>query len=120
MGADEISHVGKRLLIALATENPTRVLTATQVLILIGDDGEPWPESQWREFHASCDAAILSASDGTLDALGEVKAPTLPSQMRFAEQQTSPTRYKRASKRPERHTTSPPTTPPSLSSRPSY
>ena len=47
MGAVEISHAGKRLLIALATENPTLVLTATQVLILIGDDGEPWPEAQW-------------------------------------------------------------------------
>ena len=46
MGAFEISHVGKRLLLALAMENPTRVLTATQVLILIGDDGEPWPEDR--------------------------------------------------------------------------
>ena len=60
MGAVEISHVGKRLLAALplALENPTRVLTATQVLIFIGDDGEPWPEDRWKELHASCNAAI--------------------------------------------------------------
>ena len=66
------------LLSTLATENPTRVLTATQVLILIGDDGETWPEAQWKEFHASCHAAILSASDGTVDALGERQATFIP------------------------------------------
>ena len=76
MGAVEIAHVGKRLLIALATENPTRVLTATQVLILIGDDGEPWSEEQFAALHASCNAAILSASDGTVDALGSLTAPS--------------------------------------------
>ena len=52
MGAVEIAHVGKRLLIALATENPTRVFTATQVLILIGDEGGPWSEEQFTALHA--------------------------------------------------------------------
>ena len=66
LGAVEISHVGKTLLIALATENPTLVLTATQVLILISDDGEPWPVAQWTDFHGLCNGAILSASDGTV------------------------------------------------------
>ena len=55
LGALELSHVGKRLLSTLSAENPTRTLTATQVLILIGDDGEPWPESRWKELHASCE-----------------------------------------------------------------
>ena len=59
LGAIELSHVGKRILSTLSAENPSRVLTATQVLILIGDDGEPWPESRWKELHASCEAAIL-------------------------------------------------------------
>ena len=74
LGAIELSHVGKRMLSTLSAENPSRVLTATQVLILIGDDGEPWPESRWKELHASCEAAILSASDGTVDELGDLKA----------------------------------------------
>ena len=60
LGGVEVSHVGKRLLIALATEHPTLVLTATQVLILIGDDGETWPVSQWTEFHRTCNGAILT------------------------------------------------------------
>ena len=60
MGTVEVSHVGKRLLLALATDNPTRVLTTTKVLILIGDDGDPWPEDRWKELHASCNAAILT------------------------------------------------------------
>ena len=76
MGAVEIAHVGKRCLIALATENPAKVLTATQVLILIGDDGESWSEEQFAALHASCNEAILSASDGTVDALDSVKAPS--------------------------------------------
>ena len=76
MGANECSHVGKRLLSILSAENPNRVFTATQVLILIGDDGGTWPESRWKELHAMCDAAQLSASDGTVDALGDLKANT--------------------------------------------
>jgi len=74
LGANEVSHVGKRLLSQLSAENPTRTLTATQVLILIGDEGEPWPEARWKEFHSLCEGAILIASDGNVDALGDLKA----------------------------------------------
>lgn len=74
LGATEVSHVGKRLLAALSADNPTRTFTATQVLILVGDDGEPWPESRWKELHALCEGGILCESDGTVDALGDLKS----------------------------------------------